>query len=158
MRVKHFLLLMFILFIGLNLFASGQQEGQNTSNQGMMQEGEGKGGLMKGKGKKIKRIINNGEKVNFTGTIKPAEEDWIFITDDGMEYTLYLPPEFYLEEIKLVLTDGMEVKIKGYLYLKEVVPNILTVNDKNYELWDEFGVPPWAGTQMGKNNKGEGNS
>jgi len=90
-----------------------------------------------------REILDEGNAITVTGTLKYDTSEWYLKTKDG-SYLLHFGNKTWLESTGIVLKDGEECSIKGISTEDDIVVSKATVDGKTYSFRDKDGIPLWA--------------
>lgn len=92
------------------------------------------------------------------GNLLTEDDEWFLLTQEDL-YEIHFGDHTYREDIGLVLIEGEEVSICGYLYKNDMAVVSLIIADKIYDFRTQEGTPLWGafrGNQMFEIRKREG--
>ncbi len=94
-------------------------------------------------------IAHMGRKVKPEGVLKPVGDEWVLVSG-GKNYDLHFGPREYLASVGIVLKEGHEAVIRGFLYKDDVAVAHVETGGKAAVLRDESGRPTWSGTKYAR--------
>lgn len=95
-------------------------------------------------------LTTKGEIKTFTGVVKIENSEWYLLSGNN-KYLVHKGPEFYLEEIGIIINENDTISVNGYVVNNEITPIKITSNQKDYSFRDNSGRPLWAGRGQGRN-------
>ena len=94
-------------------------------------------------------FVRLGQIKTMTGTLIQRGDEWEF-TADGTTYEIHLGPSEYREDQGLVLKNGENAIISGFVYGIDISVTTIETEGKSLTLRDETGRPAWSGLRLGK--------
>lgn len=138
---------LFLLFSVVGVLGGDFQEDSTSQNGFPVEEWE----EMEEERLTGKDFVVLGELGEVEGILFYEDEEW-FLETEEMVYEVHMGDPDYRDGIGLVLEEGEEASIKGYLYGDDIAVVSITVARGTYDLRTEQGHPLWGafGGAMGE--------
>ena len=97
-------------------------------------------------------FVRLGTIATLNGTLVEAGHEWGLQHKDSL-YDLHLGPSDYRDNKEVVLKDGENATITGFIHERDIAVTVIKTRDKSVTLRDKTGQPAWAGTRFSQGNK-----
>lgn len=136
---------MLLLFISLIIWGGVVYPGdfQEASTQTDTGFPEGEWGDMEEDRLTGRDFVKLGERRMVEGQLFYEDDEW-FLQTEEMVYEVHMGDHDYREKIGLLLEDGQEASIYGFIYHDDMAVISITVEKETYLLRTEEGTPLWG--------------
>jgi len=97
-------------------------------------------------------FVRLGKIATLKGTLIEEGHEWNLRHENSI-YALHLGPSDYRDDKGIVLKDGENATISGFVHGKDMAVTMIETGGKSLTLRDETGRPAWAGTKFSRGNK-----
>ncbi|MBN2569722.1 MAG: hypothetical protein JXB42_09870 [Deltaproteobacteria bacterium] len=100
---------------------------------------------------KGKDFVRLGKIVQLNGTLIETGHEWSLRHNDSV-YNLHLGPSDFWSDKGIILKDGENASLRGFIHEKDVAVTVIETGGKSATLRDDEGRPAWAGTRFSRGN------
>ena len=97
-------------------------------------------------------FVRLGKIATLKGTLIEEGHEWSLRHENGV-YDLHMGPGDYRDDKGIVLKDGENATVSGFVHEKDVAVTVIETGGKSVTLRDKTGRPAWAGTRFSKGNR-----
>jgi hypothetical protein len=101
-------------------------------------------------------LVQLGKVATLTGTLEQHGDEWSFKVGTT-SYEIHLGPADYRTNQGLVLKNGSQATVKGFVYGTDVAVMEIEASGKTITLRDDTGRPAWAGSKFSMTAKSKSN-